>query len=430
MTMRVYICVNTHWQITNLVPFVHLIETRGPFDLIVNLTATRTKGKSGKGNETNGNAAIRLADLQHAERVRSPLFDAIIYELRRRNLPMDLPVQRLEGPLKNPAYWREALLQVFDRLKASNSHKGIEVTYNYLGGPKEVMLGVMQALQTLKGDNRITYCLVSYDTPAAVLLIDDGNRETVESLEGADSLVSFEGYLRVHGFREMEMAREERKRREREALRRKDATLELASAVFGHDREKARRRLHALARLNVREPRSLSGLDAPFLALLLRIGREVFPNQARRLDRPEELIRLHGLQYLKSGWLEEYVWLAMREKMPPGACVFLGTKLSRQDSVDGFNDYEIDVAIYCRNQLHALECKISSSNQHMRRHMVNKAIVLKDELIGIGGRMIVLHARPLNNSDLADKARRAGVEIVHGPTRMQQFVEGFHPCGQ
>ena len=117
-------------------------------------------------------------------------------------------------------------------------------------------------------------------------------------------------------------------------------------------------------------------------------------------------------EFLNGLWFEDWMWLRARRALASSAAkVHLGITLAdahEERQQRGENDMQIDVAIFCEDQLHAIECKTGKSAKpnEIQKELDHLARV-KDAVIGPFGKAWLLRARTLQPAKQDCRNRRA-----------------------
>jgi hypothetical protein len=391
-----YVFTSTRWQMVNLLPAAAIGLNKIDHLLIL-------LGKS------SGSAA-RQVDRQHAELPRA----AIVQAMSRENRASELPAATLEGDPDDMNHWRRAVPEFFAARPGP-----LEIIFNYTGGPKDVSIGVLLGLQDLARDRDDIAVRFVAKHARHITWPFENVREPVTA---GRNTISLDAYLLAHGYREL--APDQRAARERKALHGEALTRKLAQEVFSGDNQAViDGRLNLLNMLKPQFANDLPGmareaaekaarskgfptgtLDRELLAFASWLAEAL--TRAEGVERQGSKLRLSATaqKRLRGDWFEDWIWLRARDALASlGAGIHLGLILG--DAHDGRprqgeQDLEIDVAIFCGDQLHAIECKTGKPGglQQELDHLAH----VKDSVLGPYGNAWLWRARELPSAGGAE----------------------------
>jgi hypothetical protein len=387
-----YVFTSTRWQMVNLVPVAAI-----GFDKIDRLLILVGK---------TGGAAAQNVDKQYAELPKAAVVEAMAKE---QAAGARLSANTLEGDLDDMNYWRTAVSRFFAELPAP-----MEIIFNYTGGPKDVSIGVLLGLQDLARDRDDIAVRFVAKHARHISWPFESLREPV--VMGRNS-ISLDTYLLAHGYREQRAG--QRLAGERNALLRETLTRKLAGCLFsGGDAAVTGARVALLNKLqpqgfndipvlaraaaeDVASRRSLptGSLDRPLLDFAASLAEALSGADGVELQGSKLRLDASMHQYLNGKWFEEWVWLRAREALSHSqASVHLGLILA--DAHDpranqAKQDLELDVAIYCGDQLHVAECKTGRPKPGGLQPELDHLAHVKDAVLGPYGKGWLLRAHAL-----------------------------------
>lgn len=420
-----YVFTSTRWQMVNLLPAAAI-----GLDKIHRLLILVPK---------SGRGASPDVDKQHAELPKAAIIQAMHLE---KKTGAKLDANALEGDLDDIGHWRRVVPEFFAARPGP-----LEIIFNYTGGTKDVSIGVLLGLQELARDrDDITVRFVAKHAHHMTWPFENIR----EPVAPGRNTVSLDAYLLAHGYREF--APEQRQAREREALRREALTREIAEQVFSGGDAATDAHISLLNGLTAQTFNDLPGMTVKVAEAVAR--SRGYPTGS--LDRglldfttwlAEALAKTKGAErsgsklhisapmkkFLGGDWFEDWLWLRAHHTLASSAAeVHLDVTLS--DTHDealqrGEKDMQIDVGIFCGDQLHAIECKTGVSND-IQKELDHLARV-KDAVIGPFGKAWLMRARALQSAKVGDAngadtpaksyamAKRLGLQIAAGASEIE-----------
>jgi len=341
--------------------------------------------------------------------------------------------------------WSRLTKEFFDARPAAR-----KITYIYTGGTTDMSIGTWFGMTTLhmerpeveiefiaKHANQVTF---RHATGRTLHLIGGSNR------------LSLEGYLRAYGFTEHRPDLAEQRRASAE--RRMATTTALGEAVFaGGLQSVANMRVALLAAANEEKlaldlgeqcaklsqaiaevsgsfaktiEAQLSGFARILPGLLGNTpGVRFEPNAALGILR---FASAHEARYLKSEWFEDWVWMSIRNALQDtSAEVRLALVVEQARTANkGHKDFDIDVAVYCNDQLHAIECKARKGDSKEVKATIDRAARGRKLLLGPYGRMFVCRAPTLSSDARSyELAERSEVDQIAGKDEIADMLRSL-----
>lgn len=439
MRPLIYVMTATTWQNTNLAP---LLELQAP-ERIVMLLAKR----GGHFSQSNLNNA------RHSAQNFVTAWRLAMEERQERTNPQ---LRFITGDLQQVGHWRREILEALADLE-TGAPEGSEVLFNYLGGPSQVKIGTWLGLDDLAAQ-RPDLCVrkVAYGAGGTLHYVEADGAENTRKMKAR---ISPDAWLATRGLCEPAAKHEARLRAEKNARAFHQITRDLAATCLNTPGL----RPDWLTSLLPRCANSGNG-DRQFDLMELANRQEQLRNipdtplQAG-IDRVAETLgnlgcRFSGLWaeganltvpgngalaiWLKGGWFEEYVYLLMMDRVGHGnLCLNLELEVCPQEGdapgmqVFG-NAREIDVAVFARTQMHAIECKAHDARSDTAlAPWRNQCIAIKDQLVGPGGRVCGFTTRPLAH-DAGSRvfADKAGIMLAAGDAEIRAACDKLaEACG-
>jgi hypothetical protein len=278
------------------------------------------------------------------------------------------------------------------------------VIFNATGGHKLMTLALTDELHALAGDNlHLLYCETRYDR--IDWLKPHASAESMQDSLKLEDIMMTQGYrIQTRGDRDVQWMRDA------------DERGELTRAL-GDGADKLAKFFGSLNKL---ADKALNEPDGPFRACQelpftpggrnADILRDAQRNGLLNWDNESEIVFAHpeAARYFRGGWLEEYVWLKLRNLKPTDYAINL-----RVETVGAKTDNEFDAAIVHRNRLLLVECKTKRFGRDSSKDSdhIYKLAQLSRQVGGIMGRGLLLSARPIDD-EMKDRARDNQIDVL------------------
>lgn len=278
------------------------------------------------------------------------------------------------------------------------------LVFNVTGGHKLMTLALTKEMQEMAGDKlHLLYCETRFDRI-------DWLRPNAVTQPMADVL-KLEDILLTQGYR-IQSRSEQDGQWCAEVNQRSHLTRMMGDS--------ADRLAKFFGTLNWLADKALNERDGPFRAKqqLSRtpVGRnadllrEAEKQGLLQWDGDKEIVfaRPEAAQYFRGGWLEEYVWLKLRDLRPSDLAINL-----RIETVSEKTDNELDAVVVHRNRLLIIECKAKrfGRDQGKDSDHIYKLAQLARQVGGLMGRGLLLSARAISEK-LRGRARDNQVDIL------------------
>ncbi|MGH7096308.1 MAG: Card1-like endonuclease domain-containing protein [Stellaceae bacterium] len=418
----IYICSATQAAIVNSLPLIQAGLSRIAEIIVL----------CGAADPQTRDPRLRREAIEPAEQM-----ERIVREWSRGKPP---PVRCLYGDAGRIGAWLSETRRFLDE---NGRNSRLPVIYNITGGTKQMLLGTLYGcLDEGSGTEKRLIQVTGAPLRTEFVALDTGTEVPAERL----GELSLDQYLALYGVAEADAGN--RRQNEKFFDINSDVINRFASTVLPQAPILAPVFAKAMEAL-FPDPRNFTrGVIDPWAvknsqwalsnatAALLHLDGVGGLSKTKRTDGKTVMTasRRDGAWLVRSQWLEAVLYNRIRKSVATLPYVSVAATVALQLRPGTATDHigEIDVAVMIRSQLHVIEAKFASFGRRAREsaeQSLAQLESLKRQMLGQFGRIIVVNPRETNASlahapgAFYDRARRAGIDLMLGPSAVDDAVE-------
>ncbi|MGH7109573.1 MAG: Card1-like endonuclease domain-containing protein, partial [Stellaceae bacterium] len=341
--------------------------------------------------------------------------------------------------------WTSRMRQVLDQ----NARQAkLPVIYNISGGTRQMLIGALYGC-VADGTQTEKHLVQVVGEPLRSEFVDLNNSSEIPVARGAE--LSLDQYLELYGIANADPAAHQNN--EQFFSKNRDTIERFASAILPRAPILAPVLAQATSQVfpdrndtNMFQRGTIdpwmspigqrTGSSADAAAALIALDGIGGLRRAAKNDGKHvvQATRRDGAMLVRSQWLEAVLFNRIKQCLGhlPYVSVAATVPLRLRSGAARDDLGEIDVAVMIRSQLHIVEAKFASFGRRSRRsgeQSFAQLESLKRQLMGQYGRIVVVNPRETNATlsraagAFPDRARRAGIDLLLGPTAVDDAVQ-------